>query len=448
MAAKRDVNSEMRQGDPDEANTAADGVDALVSSFLAELTDISSEMTQTRQPKQVAEDAIPRAPEPGETSQLAEAEKPQPSEIEQEVRLEPNLDLQEIRDEVEETLIELERLKSEGIPAANPGDSKPAFFPPPVAEPKRPAAVSTPKQQDVESKRGHQGIYDEEEPTWDGLEVFRTRIVSVKSAKRRKIFIFALAPMILAVILGSFFLSDRIASFFKFIASTYESRKAAPSPTTTDSESLPDKPAVLLPESKIGPQQQIPPVKTLIPGGGAKVNPDAKQNSAGKAPRIPSSPLKPTGQLAGAPSVEKPKIQEPSSRRESQTVLIPSEKTLSPAASAPAGAASQSTPPPVSATTRPKRTDEIVIPVRAEVITKVQPVYPLLARTQRISGTVELDVEINDQGNVVSATAISGPELLRSAAEEAVKQWKFKPASFNGVNMSSRARISVAFNVK
>ncbi len=467
MAAKRDVNSEMHQGDTDESNTAADDVDALVSSFLAKLTDITSEMAAPtpRQPeptegKDSSANGALRVAEQGEVPlqlvevekpQPFEAEKPQPSEIDLGVHVEPNLDLQEIRDEVEETLIELERLKSEEVSTSIQKASRPVSLPPPVAEPQKPAAVSAPKQ-DVKSWPGFEDTSDEEGPTWDKLEVFRTRIVSVKSARRRKAVIFALVPAILAVILGSFFLSHQIVACFKSIAATFESREAAPVKGIPGSEALPAEPKALLPESKMdSPQTSAAPAKNLTPEGArTKGDQASRQISAGKASSNSASQPKPANQMAGTPS-EKPKVQEPSRRREPQTASVPSEKALPPAASPPAGVSSQPTPPSVSntsATARPKKADEIVIPIRAEVITKVQPVYPLVARTQRISGTVELDVEINEKGNVVSATAISGPEPLRGAAEEAVLQWKFKPASFNGANMSSRARISVAFSLK
>jgi TonB family protein len=81
--------------------------------------------------------------------------------------------------------------------------------------------------------------------------------------------------------------------------------------------------------------------------------------------------------------------------------------------------------------------------VKAESITKVAPIYPRLPRKQSVGGTVVLEVDITEVGNVVSAKAISGPNQLRKAAEEALKKWKFKPASVNGVNIASKERISI-----
>ncbi len=84
-------------------------------------------------------------------------------------------------------------------------------------------------------------------------------------------------------------------------------------------------------------------------------------------------------------------------------------------------------------------------PVPAEIAKMVQPTYPAIARRQRIFGKVDVELEISDNGDVVRATAVSGPLLLRAAAEEALMKWKFKPASINGVNMPSMTRISVNF---
>ena len=84
----------------------------------------------------------------------------------------------------------------------------------------------------------------------------------------------------------------------------------------------------------------------------------------------------------------------------------------------------------------------------AEVLTRVQPVYPTIARAQRIMGKVDVEAEVNEKGDVIRAKAVSGPDLLRLAAEQALMKWKFKPASVDGVNVPSKASISVNFSVK
>jgi TonB family protein len=56
-----------------------------------------------------------------------------------------------------------------------------------------------------------------------------------------------------------------------------------------------------------------------------------------------------------------------------------------------------------------------------------KPVYPSSAKAVRASGTVVVEVKINEKGEVTSAGAVSGHPFLRSAAEQAARKAKFKP---------------------
>jgi TonB family protein len=66
---------------------------------------------------------------------------------------------------------------------------------------------------------------------------------------------------------------------------------------------------------------------------------------------------------------------------------------------------------------------------RREVIRRVKPDYPEFARTTGVSGEVAVDITIDDGGKVKSAQAVSGHALLRGAAENAARSWKFSPAT-------------------
>lgn len=66
--------------------------------------------------------------------------------------------------------------------------------------------------------------------------------------------------------------------------------------------------------------------------------------------------------------------------------------------------------------------------LEATAITKIEPEFPPIAKAAHASGNVEVEVKIDEEGNVSSAKAFSGHPLLRTAAETAAKQWKFKPA--------------------
>lgn len=71
--------------------------------------------------------------------------------------------------------------------------------------------------------------------------------------------------------------------------------------------------------------------------------------------------------------------------------------------------------------------------LNGKAISLPKPAYPAAARAERARGTVNVQVTIDEQGNVVSASAISGHELLRSAAVEAAKKSKFSPTMLEGV---------------
>ncbi len=60
------------------------------------------------------------------------------------------------------------------------------------------------------------------------------------------------------------------------------------------------------------------------------------------------------------------------------------------------------------------------------------PEYPAAAKAVRASGTVNVQVTIDEDGNVSSANAVSGHPLLRSAAVDAAFQAKFAPTQLSG----------------
>jgi TonB family protein len=55
------------------------------------------------------------------------------------------------------------------------------------------------------------------------------------------------------------------------------------------------------------------------------------------------------------------------------------------------------------------------------------PLYPALARQAKTEGKVEVQVQTGPDGKVISAVAVSGPGILRQAAAENAKTWRFAP---------------------
>ena len=60
---------------------------------------------------------------------------------------------------------------------------------------------------------------------------------------------------------------------------------------------------------------------------------------------------------------------------------------------------------------------------------KVQPIYPDLARKMNISGTVKIEVVVAPNGAVKDARVVGGHPVLAGAALDAAKKWRFEAAS-------------------
>ncbi len=85
--------------------------------------------------------------------------------------------------------------------------------------------------------------------------------------------------------------------------------------------------------------------------------------------------------------------------------------------------------------------------VAANLINKVEPVYPPLARQARIQGTVRFNVVIDKEGRVQNLTLISGHPLLVASAKDAVQQWIYKPTLLNGEPVMVMTTVDVNFTL-
>ncbi len=64
-----------------------------------------------------------------------------------------------------------------------------------------------------------------------------------------------------------------------------------------------------------------------------------------------------------------------------------------------------------------------------EIQSRVAPVYPEMAKRMKIAGAVKVEATVDPEGKVLHAKAVSGNQMLTTAAEEAVRHWKFEPAT-------------------
>jgi TonB family protein len=85
--------------------------------------------------------------------------------------------------------------------------------------------------------------------------------------------------------------------------------------------------------------------------------------------------------------------------------------------------------------------------VMATAIHRVQPEYSESARSRGIQGTVRVHTLVDKDGKVIETKYVSGPPELAQAAIDAVKQWRFKPTTLQGIPVQVECVFEVNFRM-
>ena len=84
----------------------------------------------------------------------------------------------------------------------------------------------------------------------------------------------------------------------------------------------------------------------------------------------------------------------------------------------------------------------------ATLIRRVEPLYPPLALTGHIEGSVRFSVLIGKDGTVRNLQVISGVPVLIRAASDAVKQWIYRPFLLDGQPVEGVTQLDVHFTLR
>jgi protein TonB len=208
-----------------------------------------------------------------------------------------------------------------------------------------------------------------------------------------------------------------------------------PAPSVSKPGSRPDV-SVSAANSSPATGAVIPP--TAVPSATAKSTPitPASRNTNPIATPTTSPTLSPRN----ATPVEEPKKPALGDVRLATPVINHGKTVSAPGDSEPSidVNASESTGAPLSSLTASHPSEPAApVPIGGDVkpaklLKSVQPVYPQMARTQHVSGNVQIDALIDSDGNVSAMKVLSGPSLLRDAALQSLKQWKYQPAELDG----------------
>ena len=106
----------------------------------------------------------------------------------------------------------------------------------------------------------------------------------------------------------------------------------------------------------------------------------------------------------------------------------------------------------LSAAQETPQTPAQAVHVSAEVaadllVSKVDPLYPPLARQARIQGVVRLKVIVGNTGDIEDVQLVSGHPMLAPAAIAAVKQWKYRPYLLNGEPIRADIQVQINFTL-
>jgi TonB family protein len=114
----------------------------------------------------------------------------------------------------------------------------------------------------------------------------------------------------------------------------------------------------------------------------------------------------------------------------------------------PSTEATAAAPPDTAASSTHDAAEKVEMSAGEQLVTRtVRPEYPLLARQAKVQGSVILQVLIGKDGVIQNLRVVGGPPILASAAQDAVRQWRFKPHVVGQEAVETQAKIIVNFTI-
>ena len=85
---------------------------------------------------------------------------------------------------------------------------------------------------------------------------------------------------------------------------------------------------------------------------------------------------------------------------------------------------------------------------KANLIHRVDPIYPDEAKAAGLEAEVFLHVVLATDGTVKELDLVKGDPILGKAALEAVKQWRYKPTLLNGKAVEVDSTVFIIFRAR
>ena len=230
----------------------------------------------------------------------------------------------------------------------------------------------------------------------------------------------------------AYYLEDATAKKLQTAALANNTNAAA---SVTPASMTDNKPAA--PPATVAAAQTSAPQPKLT---AAPANTKAATNNAST-----SAANVPVANVKSATNVSAPPTSSAAPAASSTLALVaPNAVPSNPNNSAPVVKTNDDVPPPVvKASLRPVSGGVL----NGKAVEMPKPVYPEFARRAKLVGVVTVEVVVDASGKVIGARAVSGPEMLRDAAERAARQAKFTPAMLSGQPVRVAGIINYNFSL-
>ena len=166
----------------------------------------------------------------------------------------------------------------------------------------------------------------------------------------------------------------------------------------------------------------------------------------------PTEAVPPRPQVVRSLKMSAPTIEGQSGTMVDASVPTMEDATVSGAAGVPGGGlistSSHPARPPAPPVAFPTASSSGKAATEPKLMSSTRPAYPALAKQSSTEGDVVVAADIDANGKVVGAKAISGPMYLRQAAVDAVGNWKYEPATLNGRPTSAQVSVKIQFRLK
>lgn len=252
---------------------------------------------------------------------------------------------------------------------------------------------------------------------------------------------------LLVVIVGGFFYS-RTGS------TGSNSAPAAAVSTANQPASSHTAQAVFPPSSRPAVSSAVPENNIAASAGAPATTPAPNRDSPSAAAHQPAAPAKPAAPSASPNIMAQSLNARPAASQHAdstETIDVPSvgaapvpDSSDGNAVTGIIGSTSSSpAPPEIKPETEIKVGGQVTEPV---LISKIAPVYPVIAKQAGIAGDIVIKTSLDKNGNVGHMEVVSGPPMLRQPALEALRRWKYKPSTLNGEPVPVTILVTLRFH--